>query len=52
MANDNTPKDDDQQKPSEDMNELNELLGKISESDKPREKAADEPLHKRVITTV
>jgi len=49
VANDNTPKDGDQQKSSDDMNELNELLGKISESDKPREKAATEPDQEEII---
>lgn len=49
MANDNTPKDGDKPKSSDDMNELNDLLGKISESDKPREKAAAEPEKEDII---
>ncbi|MEL6823913.1 MAG: Yip1 family protein [Calditrichota bacterium] len=49
MANDNTPKDGGQQKPSDDMDELKDLLGKISESDKPRDKAPVEPEKEEII---
>ncbi len=49
MANDNTLNDGGQQKPSDDMDELKDLLGKISESDKPRDKAPVEPEKEEII---
>ncbi|MGH1365135.1 MAG: Yip1 family protein [Calditrichia bacterium] len=49
MADDNNPKDGKKQHSTEDSSELKDLLGKISESDKPREKAAASPKSEDII---